>query len=450
MRKFFLLVISFLLFSSILYASDKVYYLQDTMQETEPGSGIYIIQGTDGRWYQMNGQDDSGEVIHEPLPTGNQVSDKILDVLYKLDEFTKGSSGSDTSLNVPTVTAPGGVNLDGRKYFYIKSGCCDYIQVYFLSDSASCEWRIDVNWGKEELVFHADGLEPYGYIIDGQFVQDRARSKGGCHYNGHLWHSVTAHSPVFDYWTNSIKFANQVSNSYASTGGLRPDLDTGDRSGSGYVPTPEVQQDEIASGDYNEYLVTTNYFNVKVQGPLDVNVINFDDLVKQLKDAGITGIDIDIGEIGITNNKEEMQFNNFEGDNYNNVYNDIVNKIPALDDTGEQVDDNGNSKVTILAFPFKLVKDFGKVLSSSVSSSGDDPDEQSVQPTAVLVFPSFEFNGYKFWDSSSVDFYKVLADLGMSHIHKLYFCITDLIFSLHLFNFARKKVSEFFDGRSNI
>ena len=426
------------------------------MQETAVGSGIYIIQGTDGRWYQMNGQDDSGQVIHEPLPSGNQVSDKILDILYKLDEFKK-ASGSETTLNLPeAIDIPIGANIDGSAYLYVYAPGswtnCPYIQVYKILDGAVLKWERQVNWGWPEIVFVASNVQRVGYIIDDVFVS--GGDYGGCSISGnYMWHSISAHGSEFKWWTNSYSAYSNITGTWSNVvNGIEyaiPEgfnLDTGGLGidgGGGYAPTPEMQKIEMDKGVFNDYLVTTNFFNVKLQGPIDVNVKNYDELVEKLKIAfdikdGEDGEDGEAGEAGLDGKDGVDAKSKKIFDNSLTKITDKVNQI-GEDDPGSTPGDDENEvkNESVLTFPFKILKRFVDGVTG-------------LEKKDIIIFPSITWGEYTFNEPMEVSFSKIIADAGLTELHRIYFLLTDAYFTFLLISYAKKKISEFAQGKGDL
>ena len=87
-------ILFFIFFSFNVFAfPEGVYPIESTRQEVE--TGVFIVQGTDGRWYQETGQNDLGEVEYKGL-TGKE--DTYINIMKSLEEALKNPSQDYSSV----------------------------------------------------------------------------------------------------------------------------------------------------------------------------------------------------------------------------------------------------------------------------------------------------------------------------------------------------------------
>ena len=82
MKKYLFLFLFFILCFNVYAFPDGVYPVPSTRQEVEPG--IFIIQGTDGRWYQETIPEEDEDITYLSL-TGKY--DSIFEAMQKFDDF---------------------------------------------------------------------------------------------------------------------------------------------------------------------------------------------------------------------------------------------------------------------------------------------------------------------------------------------------------------------------
>lgn len=117
---------------------------------------------------------------------------------------------------------------------------------------------------------------------------------------------------------------------------------------------------------------------------------------------------------------------------------DKVNKI-GEDDPGSTPGDDENEvkDESVLTFPFKILKRFVDGVTG-------------LEKKDTIIFPSITWGEYTFNDEMEVSFSKIIADAGLTELHRIYFLLTDAYFTFLLISYAKKKISEFAQGKGDL
>lgn len=428
-----LILVSFNLYASTASPTsspeNKVYYIQSTMQETEPGSGIYIIQGTDGRWYQMNGQDDSGEVEYEGLPTGNPVADRIQDIIYKLDEFEKATGVDiDTTVNTPDGITGSDVpdfingdsgNVGSAYYLYVRVG--NAIGRFILNQNlpGGGAFYIDDGdyFGNVYLAIPQQGGASFEWLTPERFSISSGNYNGLDCWTIWMYNFISGGKNDVSIWTNSILVDASLKNGQNRYDQKNPNVPF--NVPGGYVtPGQDVIDKEIENGNITVTTTTTNYFNVQLKGPIDANIKNLDEILSKLSELQIgfplypddpedgekdffDVSDIDFekaaaegdnwfvrllkgianflkslivpNDVEVTNSDGSKSKHNYFTFEFNNMHTDLVKKMPAVEQVGT------------------LTDTFIDAVNYNSGSNSVDEDGNFIEPTAPNF--SIEYEG---------------------------------------------------------
>lgn len=447
-----------MVFSVSLYASEQVYYLQSTLQETTVGSGIYIIQGTDGQWYQVNGQEDLGnaEFIKLPGPPGwDDVADKVAEVGDKIagvdrnfqdrwglvSDSVEGfvPDGDINSSDVPVWM--NGINVGTNTYLYARITDSGITGVYRTLITSKSDFSVKIIDSK---ALYGDYMCPLSYSFNGCSAWELVSGSGGykpwLHDSGYECGIRKERS--FQFWSNSASVGSKMSASLGNASSLvgkYPDsFPEGIDSDSIFTQPIEDIEDEQKDGLIPGEITVTHSLNVKVT--------NFDELVSKLEKLKGDGVDPESWFKYLENNslwedeEEEANFNQFidksmyllgvkEESTFSLAR--IGDEIVFLDAAEDDVEDVG---VSILIYPIQIVYKF-------LSSLRD------VEKSGQFNFPEIEISGSVLLEETEFNFYQFMYDNGFRELYDIYLIVTNGILTLSLVYFAKERVGQFMQGR---
>lgn len=430
MKKFLILLLSFLLFSFPICASEIVGEIVKEVVYDVVGEVIgykYILE-TGEIWYQFYDEqiDQVVDASNKLLEAGQKLESYVVDAMY---EGTSYRYNLDKAF--PNSDEPTGLyfviynNLDSStpdKYLY--QGISNF-NIIYNSNSDEYKWS-----------FKYDSYT-YSSWHDGHKIHT---SGSGVVSNGSMYKSYIDDgimSFYYNYYTNGFPDSNLPDGGWLKEGytgygdpekGIKPEYDP-------FNPD---------SPEFNPQLVEDIKNGI---GQLNLRIkIDSNDIVKAIQESSFNAEDW--FEYLLKNSiwqeeEEESELNDFINQAMINLgvipkSNTQIARVVTFSETEVEVDveeDDGlYSDTSILVYPISIIKQFFDAI--------DD-----VEIDGTMNFPSIDVRGDILLEEQEFNFYQMIYDLGLSDLHEMYYLVINAGFTLGLVYYAKKKFAEFQEGK---
>lgn len=417
--------------------ADGVYPIPSTLEEVS--NGVWIVQGTDGRTYQISEPAEDGTLRFLSL-TGKY--DYIFDMFQDLDKYidfpdSSNILGSNFRENEKIAFPDEEIPIPSGNYLIFNYGGDD--QGLTFTNKNVYVGVTDMNITRDDerttYKFNCLSVIKYRWIIGTRpFRYSSAVSSGGAQSVG-LAHDRVPHNQTV--YTNAFPTSMNVSQGwhvemgYTGYGdpakGITPENDP-------FNPESPLYDKQVVDDIMNSVL------NLNMRIKIDWSEFwpEFDKRLPALKvpddveDDEEEDVELDVKDkVG---KKNKLIFDN--------ALKNLTGKIDKIQigDTGssdEEVDDSIVKEESVLTFPFKILKRFADGVTS-------------IEKNDTIVFPSITWGEYTFNEPIEVSFNQIIADCGLTEVHKIYYLLTNAYFTFLLVNYAKKKISEFAQGKGDL